>query len=762
MGRLHTMLCICLLLFVSRVAANTFPSQYKPLEIRFKGNRESKGPVEIFNDDDIWVPLCDDYLTDADAKVVCRTLGYAGGVRQASDASVAEASGSGAIDLDFPDDRRVPSLKCNGNETNLAFCPYKNIGIHEYCDIQESVTVNCKGKANVRLQDGNSTEGRVELFHKGSWGTVCVHNFGMSEANVVCRMLGFGFAERYYGAEKFGAGTGDIVIGGLDCSGDEVNIDRCSSSAYGVENCTHQDDVGVSCVALPVRLEDGSSPNEGRVEVYYNGAWGTVCDDEWDTENAQVVCRMIGYQGVIRSYSRAFFGEGQGDIVLDNSQCSGDERHIALCGNPKYLSHNCGHDEDAGVVCSGPATANIRLVDGPDPSQGRLELYLLGAWGTACRKDWTHIDSSVACRKLGYFGAADTLSPPTTYGNGTGMVLLREPRCKGKEADLLQCNVSYPTGVTDCTHDDDVWISCLQKENLEVRLVGGPAPDEGRVEVQHRGHWGTVCDDNWDILDSHVVCRMLGFSAARDYSCCGRYGRGSEYMYIILDEVQCSGTEENLGHCMRQDYGAHDCDHSEDVGVSCISYESTTSLQHVQSTPTAEPRVSEHSTALSSTLIGTVVLFLLLFLIALAGLVYERSRELHYKKMMIMAQRDLNLQPLSRKGESSTNSYAKSFTGSHRDRTETSPGPSCSQAMEGSASANGQTNHTVYKVDRTDKEVEKLLSVTSKTDPSPPELPKRDPPPRPDSPATYECPLDVYEPPSDYEDVLTATCKTNV
>lgn len=109
------------------------------------------------------------------------------------------------------------------------------------------------------------------------------------------------------------------------------------------------------------------------------------------------------------------------------------------------------------------ATSNIRLRDGPDPSQGRLELFLMGAWGTACLRNWTSIDSSVVCRKLGYFGAADTLSGPTSYGNGTGMVLVQEPRCQGKESDLLQCDIAYPLGVTNCTHDEDVWVNCLQK-----------------------------------------------------------------------------------------------------------------------------------------------------------------------------------------------------------------------------------------------------------------------------------------------------------
>eukprot|EP00057_Strongylocentrotus_purpuratus_P021243 XP_011675717.1 PREDICTED: galectin-3-binding protein-like [Strongylocentrotus purpuratus] len=106
--------------------------------------------------------------------------------------------------------------------------------------------------------------------------------------------------------------------------------------------------------------------------------------------------------------------------------------------------------------------------------------------------------------------------------------------------------------------------------DLRVRLVGGKSDKEGRVEILYLGTWGTVCDDNWDLSDANVVCRMLGYERAENFSCCAAFGPGPGP--IVLDEVECEGTEANIGHCRRSDYEAHDCDHSEDVGVLCIGH----------------------------------------------------------------------------------------------------------------------------------------------------------------------------------------------
>ncbi|NWW50795.1 HIPL1 protein, partial [Pedionomus torquatus] len=104
-----------------------------------------------------------------------------------------------------------------------------------------------------------------------------------------------------------------------------------------------------------VRLMDkrGRGRSRGRVEVYINGEWGTVCDDGWSSLAAAVVCRQLGFPYVVRASKKAEFGEGTSlRILLDDVQCSGQEKTLLECHHADIGTHNCSHEEDAGVVCS--------------------------------------------------------------------------------------------------------------------------------------------------------------------------------------------------------------------------------------------------------------------------------------------------------------------------------------------------------------------------------------------------------------------------
>ena len=110
--------------------------------------------------------------------------------------------------------------------------------------------------ARVRLANGsNSSVGRIEVFARGSWGTVCDDDFDISDANVFCRMLGFSGAQRVFcSAKPHGQGSGPIWINNLRCVGNEKSIDECPHNGTGRGNCTHREDVGVSCSPFNISL----------------------------------------------------------------------------------------------------------------------------------------------------------------------------------------------------------------------------------------------------------------------------------------------------------------------------------------------------------------------------------------------------------------------------------------------------------------------------------------------------------------------------
>ena len=98
-----------------------------------------------------------------------------------------------------------------------------------------------------------------------------------------------------------------------------------------------------------MRLASGSS-SAGRVEIFRNGEWGTVCDDDWDLLDADVVCRELGFtSGAEDAPVAGHYGEGTGPIHMDNVECTSLSNRLIECSHSE--SHNCAHKEDAGVGC---------------------------------------------------------------------------------------------------------------------------------------------------------------------------------------------------------------------------------------------------------------------------------------------------------------------------------------------------------------------------------------------------------------------------
>ena len=120
--------------------------------------------------------------------------------------------------------------------------------------------------------------------------------------------------------------------------------------------------------------------------MQYKGIWGTIRDDSWDLNDANVVCHQLGYNGALAAFRNAAFGQGTGQIWLDDVQCVGNETLISHCNHLGWGVHDiyCRSIDDAGVVCR-PSGKRMIMVN-TTYQTSFIVFFLLNRRGSATRK----------------------------------------------------------------------------------------------------------------------------------------------------------------------------------------------------------------------------------------------------------------------------------------------------------------------------------------------------------------------------------------
>ncbi|NXN11759.1 LOXL3 oxidase, partial [Indicator maculatus] len=356
--------------------------------------------------------------------------------------------------------------------------------------------------------------------------------------------------------------------------------------------------------------------NEGRVEVFYNDEWGTICDDDFTLANAHVLCRHLGFVAASGWAHSAKYGKGVGRIWLDNVNCAGGEKSIGDCKHRGWGNSDCSHEEDAGVVCKderipGFKDSNVievrkllaRIGSQCCPGFQRAAIRTLpwgspawppysqrgmmpGAWVWSEVTGRVAVDPSLQADQAGC--VSGLLSPDRLFSERQQLnYRLHSVSCTGTEVHLSMCAFEFYRGNASaaCRAGMPAVVSCVpgplfttgnghkKKQRRQhqgqqrIRLKGGAKVGEGRVEVLKSSEWGTICDDRWNLLSASVVCRELGFGSAKEALTGARMGQGTGPIH--LNEVQCLGTEKSLWSCPFKNITQEDCKHTEDAAVRC-------------------------------------------------------------------------------------------------------------------------------------------------------------------------------------------------
>ncbi|XP_039623880.1 scavenger receptor cysteine-rich type 1 protein M130-like [Polypterus senegalus] len=324
----------------------------------------------------------------------------------------------------------------------------------------------------VRLSGGPSRcEGWVEVYYKKDWARVMMESWSSRDATVVCRQLGCGTRTQMPNSSQYKKSSKTVCLKGFLCSGNEKHMGSCCQSKESI--CAESANAAVQCVDhLGLRLTNGTSVCDGRLEIFYNGSWGTVCDDSWDLPDANDLSlehRQLQCEAAVKAITPVSYGPGSGHIWLDDVHCQGNESSLSICTHRGWGQHDCRHKEDVGVNCT--EFKMLRLTDG---CSGQLQVFYNNSWGSVCANNMDKATADKICKELGCGSLKSDVKEELSKLDPDPK-WLDNVRCRGHEASVWQCP-SSPWGKNTCTRTEVAEFSCSGKrtnKNIFFNTVFG-------------------------------------------------------------------------------------------------------------------------------------------------------------------------------------------------------------------------------------------------------------------------------------------------
>ncbi|KAM9838258.1 CD5 antigen-like isoform 4-T4 [Aulostomus maculatus] len=306
----------------------------------------------------------------------------------------------------------------------------------------------------------------------------------------------------------------------FNCSYHGGHLESCQQSVEG--GCTIIDEA--VCGHQAVRLAGGADRCAGRVEVWRQGRWGTVCDDQWDLRDGNVVCSQLGCGYALSVTGQGdSFPPGRGDVYLDELNCTGTEGNLWACPSAQD-DNDCGHKEDAGVVCS--EMRAVRLTGGLDRCSGKVEVHRNGSWGTVCDHCWDSDMASMVCSMLQC--GAQVLNytqflPPPTHNDGTLWFYV----CSSEHQDLWQCK-EFINQSHMCASSKASAVICNGSLGLSTVTTDHPAAATAKPTAAVPGPVEVAFLPPPQLLACMAVSVVLLLLLITNTACCCRYRRDSQ------------------------------------------------------------------------------------------------------------------------------------------------------------------------------------------------------------------------------------------
>ncbi|XP_049893324.1 scavenger receptor cysteine-rich type 1 protein M160-like [Epinephelus moara] len=482
-----------------------------------------------------WSSVCETDFDQQDAEVVCREL-------SCGPPLVLQGGLYGEMETPM----WTKEFQCEGNESALLDCRSSG-SERDTCSPGKAVGLTCSEP--VRLVGGDSRcGGTLEVKHQGDWRPVGKNsiNWSLDEAAVACRELDCGSA----------------VSAGLREESSrrpvwEINS-NCVLSGFSLRECVESSSsssmADLTCLDS-VRLVNGISLCSGRLEVRSNQWWSSVCEADFDQQDAEVVCRELGCEPP-SALQGLFYGEVEAPMWTKGFQCEGNEAALLDCRSSGSERDTCSPGKAVGLTCSEP----VRLVGGDSRCAGTLELNYQGDWRPVSDRyeHWTLREAVVACGELDCGSAVSVGRREESSDRSVWLIL---PHCVQSGFALREC-------ATPSSSSFIIVLTCSDS----VRLVNGTSLCSGRLEVksnqskQSNQRWSSVCDADFDQQDAEVVCRELGCGPPSVLQG-GIYGEEEAPMWTR--EFHCEGNESAVLDCRSSGSERDTCSPGKAVGLTC-------------------------------------------------------------------------------------------------------------------------------------------------------------------------------------------------